>query len=89
MYPHGMAENIDPNDLEKLYASFARIYADGKPIRGVFELVAAIHAAGLDPENVTENWLRALNEDWVHGESLLPFQDPVANRLYQRLLTGS
>jgi len=89
MYAHGMAENIDPNDLEKLYASFARIYGDGKPIRGVFELVAAIHAAGLEPENVTENWLRALNEAWVHGESLLPFQDPVANRLYQRLLTGS
>ena len=79
----------DPNDLQQLYATFARIYADGKPIRGVFELVAAIHAAGLEPENVTEDWLRALNGDWVYGESLLSFQDPAANRLYQRFLIGS
>jgi len=79
----------DPNDLQQLYATFARIYADGKPIRGVFELVAAIHAAGFEPENVTEDWLRALNGDWVYGESLLPFQDPAANRLYQRFLIGS
>lgn len=77
----------DSSDLEKLHASFARIYGDGKPLRGVFELVAAIHAAGLEPENVTEDWLRALNEDWVYGEALLPFQDPTANRLYQRFLT--
>jgi hypothetical protein len=78
----------DPNDLKKLYASFAGIYGDGKPIRGVFELVAAIHAAGLEPENVTDDWLRGLNHDWAYGESLLPFQDPAANRLYQRFLTG-
>ncbi len=78
----------DSNDLEALYARFARIYADGKPIRGAFELVAAIHAAGLKVETVTEDWLKALNEDWVYGESLLPFQDAAANRLYQRFLIG-
>ena len=79
----------DRKELEELYATFARIFADGKPIRGVFELVAAIHAAGLEPENVTEDWLRALNGDWVYGDSLFPFQDPTANRLYQRFLTGN
>ena len=79
----------DRKDLEELYATFARIFADGKPIRGVFELVAAINAAGLEPENVTEDWLRALNGDWVYGDSLVPFQDPKANRLYQRFLTGN
>jgi|GEM_PF-1338333 len=78
----------DRNELEKLYASFARIYADGKPIRGAFELVAAIRAAGLEPEDVTEDWLRTLNRDWVYRESLAPFQDPIANRLYHRILAG-
>jgi hypothetical protein len=77
------------NDLEERYSWFARIYADGKPIRGIFELGAAIRAAGLEPANVTEDWLRALNRDWVHGESLLPFRDAAANRLYQRFLLGS
>ncbi len=79
----------DSSDIEELYASFARIYADGKPIRGAFELVAAIHAAGLEPENVTEEWLRSLNRDWVCGAALLPFQDLAANRLYRRFLTGA
>jgi len=78
----------DSNELEELYASFARVYGDGKPIRGLLELVAAIHAAGLDPKNVTEDWLKALNDDWVYGESLMPFQDTTANRLYQRFLKG-
>ncbi len=74
--------------LEDLYASFARVYGDGKPIRGIRELLAAIHAAGLAPENVTEDWLKALNADWVYGESFMPFQDPAANRRYQRFLQG-
>jgi hypothetical protein len=79
----------DKNAVEELYASFARIYADGKPIRGVFELIAAIRATGLDLEEVTDEWLRGINADWVYGESLLPFQDPATNRLYQRFLLGS
>lgn len=78
----------DSSDVQELYASFARIYGDGKPLRGVFELIAAIHAADLEPDDVTEDWLRTLNEDWVYGEALFPFQDSAANRLYQRFLTG-
>lgn len=31
----------DSNVVEELYASFARIYGDGKPLVGVFELSAA------------------------------------------------
>lgn len=77
------------NELEALYASFARVYANGKPIRGVFELVAAIRAAGLEPGAVDEAWLRSLNGDWVYGEALLPFQDVAANRLYRQFLTGA
>lgn len=79
----------EANELEALYASFARMYADGKPIRGVFELVAAIRAAGLEPGDVDEAWLRSLNGDWVYGEALLPFQDLATNRLYRRFLTGA
>jgi hypothetical protein len=79
----------ESNELEALYASFARVYADGKPIRGVFELVAAIRAAGLEPGDVDEAWLRSLNGDWVYGEALLPFHDLASNRLYRRFLTGA
>lgn len=74
--------------FDGLYASFAEIYADGTPIRRPIELVAAVHAAGLDPEIVTADWLRSLNEDWVYGKAILPFQDAAANRLYQQLLRG-
>jgi len=76
------------NEIEELYASFARMYANGTPIRGPFELVAAIRAAGLDPGTVTDEWLESLNRDWVYGDSFVPFQDAAANRLYHRFLTG-
>jgi len=79
---------MSEDDLKKLYASFARIYGDGKPVRGPLELVAAIRAAGLELQDVTEDWLKALNDDWVYGESILPFRDPAANRLYHRFLKG-
>lgn len=74
--------------LNELYASFADILADGIPIRQPIELVAAIHAAGVDPEIVTADWLKTLNRDWVYGRSMLPFQDAAANHLYQQLLRG-
>ena len=79
---------MNEDQLKTLYASFAEIYADGIPIRRPVELVAAVRAAGLEPEAVTKDWLKALNEDWVYGQSILPFQDAVANRLYQQILRG-
>ena len=79
---------MNEKQLKSLYASFAEIYADGTPIRQPIELVAAVHAAGLDPETVTADWLKTLNEDWVYGKSILPFQDAATNRLYQQLLRG-
>ncbi len=79
---------MNEDQLKTLYASFAEIYADGIPIRRPVELVAAVRAAGLEPEAVTEDWLKALNEDWVYGQSILPFQDAVANRVYQQILRG-
>lgn len=79
---------MNEEQLKALYASFAEIYADTTPIRGPFELMAAVRAAGLEPEAVTADWLKTLNEDWVYGKSILPFQDAGANRLYQLLLRG-
>jgi hypothetical protein len=79
---------MNEEKLKALYASFAEIYADGKPLRRLIELVTAVRAAGLDPETVTADWLKTLNEDWVYGESILPFQDTARNRLYQQLLRG-
>lgn len=79
---------MNEEQLNTLYASFAKVYADGMPIRRPIELVAAIRASGVDPEAVTTDWLKALNEDWVYGKSVLPFQDAVTNRLYQQILRG-
>jgi hypothetical protein len=79
---------MNEDQLKSIYASFSGIYADGTPVRRPIELVAAIRAAGLEPEDVTTQWLKALNEDWVYGKSILPFQDAVTNRLYQQILRG-
>ncbi len=79
---------MNEEQVKSVYASFAEIFADGMPIRRPAELVAAIRAAGLEPEAVTTEWLEVLNEDWVYGKSLLPFQDSLTNRLYRQILRG-
>ncbi|MDH3202496.1 MAG: hypothetical protein OEM15_16520 [Myxococcales bacterium] len=79
---------MNEEELKALYASFAEVFANGTPIRRPIELVAAIRAAGIEPKAVTTEWLRTLNEDWVYGKAILPFQDAVANRLYQQILRG-
>ena len=77
---------MNEEKLQQLYASFASIYADGVPIRRPFELIAAVQAAGQDPETVTNAWLKTLDEDWVYGKAMLPFRDSGANQLYRQLL---
>ncbi|MGB5811176.1 MAG: hypothetical protein WBG86_11635 [Polyangiales bacterium] len=77
---------MNEEQLATLYSSFAQIFANGVPIRRPFEVVAAIQAAGQDPETVTPGWLETLDHDWVYGKARLPFRDPGANRLYQRFL---
>ena len=37
----------------------------------------------------TDDQLRALNEDWVHGLSNRPFADDSLNRKYQRIAASS
>lgn len=77
---------MNEEELQQLYASFAKIYADGLPIRRPFELVAAVQAAGQDAETVTDAWLKTLNEDWVYGRAMVPFREPGANQLYRQLI---
>ena len=62
------------------------MYADSTPIRGLRELDAAVHAAGLDYTEVTLDWLRELNKAWVYGESGAPFTSELLNRRYIRML---
>jgi hypothetical protein len=73
--------------LEHVYAAFAQMYANSKPIRWHRDLDAAIHSAGLDYGEVTRDWLTALNHKWVYAESNEPFSDPERNRTYRRFLS--
>lgn len=72
--------------LAELNDEFARIYANSDPIRGLAELDAAVHAAGLDYPQVTSEWLRSLKRDWVYLRDPEPFEDERANRAYRREL---
>jgi hypothetical protein len=78
-----MREEISLHDI---YARFARIWADGVPIVDVSVLGAAIHAQGLELRQVSNDWLRGLDADWVHGETSQPFHDEVLNRRYRQIL---
>jgi len=73
-----------PRTLDEVNDAFARIYADSLPIRSRDELDAAIRAAGLSYEAVSDEWLRALRRSWVFLESDSPFDDESANRAYRR-----
>jgi hypothetical protein len=44
--------------LDRVFAQFANLYADSKPIRWQQELDAAIRAAGLGYTDVTREWAR-------------------------------
>ena len=76
------------NSLDGVYAEFAELYADSKPIRWEQELDAAIRAAGLGYTDVTRDWLLALDPDWVYRESDAPFRDGERNQAYRRFLEG-
>jgi hypothetical protein len=74
--------------LDGIYNQFTEMYADSKAIRWENELDAAIHAAGLDYENITREWLKSLDRAWVYRESDSPFRDLRHNRAYRRFLAG-
>ena len=74
--------------MNDVYREFAKMYANGEPIRPADALEAAILAAGKKTEDVTTDWLRSLRRDWIHGESEEPFEDERANRAYWRILAA-
>ena len=73
-----------PKTLDDVNDAFARIYANSHPIRSPDELDAAIRAASLSYDEVTDEWLRSLHESWVFLQSDAPFDDETANRAYRR-----
>jgi hypothetical protein len=74
------------NDMDRLYASFARVWADGHPVRSEAELEAAARAAGVEPSTASDDWLRSLSRAWVYYEAEDPFDDEQVNRAYHRRL---
>lgn len=76
---------MEPHEI---YARFARIWADGEPVREPRELFAAMLAANVAPPDVTDEWLRSLSRAWVYGDSDAPFNDERANRDYRRAVNG-
>jgi hypothetical protein len=74
--------------LEQINDEFARLYANSVPIRSMDELDAAIQAAGLDYDRVTEEWLRSLQRNWVYLMSDEPFEDEKQNRAYRREMSA-
>ncbi len=71
-----------------VYRRFAKIWANGEPVRDARELAAALRAAGVPEAQITDDWLRSLRREWVYGESEEPFVDERANRSYRRELLG-
>ena len=69
------------------YRRFAAMWANGEPVRSEHELEAAIRAAGLEGQPVSDEWLRELDRRWVYGESDEPFESERANRSYRRELS--
>lgn len=78
---------MQPRTLEHVYNHFAALFANSHPIRRPVDLAAAIQAAGLSVEEVTDEWLRSLDPAWVYGDSDVPFADEHRNREYRRILT--
>lgn len=71
-----------------VYRRFAAMWADSEPLRDAHELWAALRAAGVSEEAVTDDWLRSLPPDWVYRRADVPFADERVNRIYRRELTG-
>lgn len=71
--------------LDDIYRRFCEIWADGAPIVDEHEVAVAIEAQGLELEEVTDEWLRALDSEWVHFRAHAPFRDAALNRRYRAL----
>lgn len=71
--------------LDDVYRTFCRIWADGAPIVDEHSVAVAIEAQGLELGEVTDEWLRSLDPDWVHYRAHAPFHDAALNQRYRAL----
>ena len=81
-------ETSKAESMEAAYARFARIWANSEPLVNPRALRAALAALGVSPSQVTDEQLRSLNDDRVHGLSNRPFRDDDLNKKYQRITSG-
>lgn len=72
--------------VDDVYRQFREIWADSEPVRSRGEVAAAVRASGLEPAEITADWLHALDRDWVYGRGEAPFADDLKNREYRRLV---
>lgn len=70
--------------LVDVYRRFERIWADSQTLVQPTALAAAIGASRVGLDDVTDDWLRALDRDWVYGHGNRPFRDEELNRRYWR-----
>ncbi len=68
------------------YRRFRSMYANSKPIRGQHSFEAAVRAANWPFDDVSDEFLRSLDTDWVHGLNDTPFSSAESNRRYRRLV---
>lgn len=71
--------------LQELYVRFCRIWGNSRPLVSARALAPVIAVLGVPPSEVSDEQLRALNADWVHGDAERPFYDEALNRKYQRI----
>ena len=74
--------------IDDVYRQFREIWANSEPVREHGELAAAVRAAGLEPQEITPDWLRGLDREWVYGHGEAPFADDLKNREYRRLVAS-
>lgn len=72
--------------FEHVYARFAAIWSDSRPMADEIMLRAALAAHDLSPGEVTDAWLQSLNPEWVYLESERPFEEPALDTKYRQFI---
>jgi hypothetical protein len=75
--------------LDDVYQQFHDIWADSEPLRTRSELAAAVRAAKVEPAEITADWIKGLDREWVYGRGEDPFADDRKNREYRRLVSAT
>ncbi len=78
-----VATNKADESLKQVHQRFQEMYANSHPTRGLLAFRLMLHAAGLNPSEVDDDWLRNLRKEWVYGQSEEPFWEDSLNRAYK------